>query len=83
MSPDVLAQYLKVMRDAGLMSFRLNVEGLDMTAAFGPDMPAQDMEPERAPGGWKTEPSDPTDPDPLQLGPLDAPIAFEDPEVTL
>lgn len=77
MSPDAVAAYLTVMRDAGLMRCHLKIEGLELDVTLGPDMGALDEMPEVAvpmPGGWKQELSDPEDTDPLGLGQLDAAI---------
>jgi hypothetical protein len=80
MSPEVLKHYLDVLRGANVMSARLVLNGdAELSVTMGPDYPHETAEP--APGGWKIEVSDPEDPDPLQLGILDAPLAFDDDEV--
>ena len=82
MSPTEFDAYLKVMQDRNVMSCRLILHGdAEVAVTLGPSMPAASGEP--APGAWKAQPSDPHDPDPLGLGPLDAPLAFDEPEVAL
>jgi hypothetical protein len=64
------------------MQARLKDGEFELAVVFGPEpfaAPAQMSDP----GAWKTEPSDPQDPDPLNLGALDAEPAFDDPEVSL
>ena len=77
MSPSDFALYLKACVDTNVMSCRLVLHGdAEIQVTFGPSMPAE-MLADPKPGGWKTEVSDPTDPDPLGLGALDAPFADE------
>ena len=72
-----LGEYLTVLQAANVMSCRLVLHGqLELNATFAPALPSETGAP--APGGWKTQPSDPHDPDPLGLGPLDAPFAFDE-----
>lgn len=81
MSPEILKHYLDVLRGANVMSARLVLDGdCEMAFTMGPDFPAGPSQ-DPSPGGWKIEVSDPEDPDPLQLGTLDAPLSFDDPEV--
>jgi hypothetical protein len=76
MTASQLGEYLSVLQAANVMSCRLVLNGeLELSATFAPAMPA-DTAP--APGGWKTQPSDPHDPDPLGLGALDAPFAYDE-----
>lgn len=87
MTPAELKDYLSAMREAHVMSARLVLGGgVELAVTFGLDMPT--IPGDAVPGGWKTGGptgpeqdgvSDPDDPDPLGLGPLDAPQGFDDP----
>jgi hypothetical protein len=80
-TPDLLDATLAVLRKHNVMTFHIESGGDKFAGTLGPEpmAPATDA----APGGWKTQPSDPQDPDPLGLGPLDAPMALDDDEVQL
>lgn len=80
MTPELLKQYLKVLRAENVMSGRVVFDGLELAVTFGPEYPSDgaDAPPAPLPGGWKAEVSDPDDPDPLGLGPLDAPLPLDD-----
>lgn len=81
MTPIELNEYLCCLRANNVMSCSVKFDGLELAATFAPEFDKVTADPPRAPGGWKSEVSDPEDPDPLQIGNLDAPIAFDDPEV--
>lgn len=53
MSPDDLAAYLRVMREANLMQATLKTDDLELAVVFGPD-PLPDMGSAPTPGGWKS-----------------------------
>jgi hypothetical protein len=74
MTADTLDQLLAVLRKHNVMT--AHIDGDKLTVTMGPDAPPAFTNPE--PGGWKTEPSDPLDPDPLGLGTLDAGMSFDD-----
>lgn len=90
MTVETFKDFLAAMRAANVMQAHIKCGDEAISIVFGPEPMGVDSG-DPVPGGWKTEPSasmvpqpsDPHDPDPLQLGPLDAPIAFDDPEVTL
>lgn len=75
-----LKELLDVMQAANVMQGRIKDGEFELAVVFAP-VYTETTGKDASPGGWKTEPSDPSDPDPLQLGPLDAPIAFDDTEV--
>lgn len=79
MSPSEQIQYLrdalKAMQDANVMSGQIKLEGLELAVTFG--LPPEPVAAPVVAGGWKTDPQDPDDPDPLGIGSLDAPIAFD------
>ena len=82
MKPSELAEYLAAFRAADVMSAHLVLPtGASLSITLGPAMPVETAAP--LPGRWKTEASDPHDPDPLQLGSLDAPMTFDEAEVAL
>lgn len=91
MTVETFKDFLAAMRAANVMQANIKCGDESMSIVFGPEpMPGLDSA-DPIPGGWKTDPaaqvvpqpSDPMDPDPLGLGSLDAPIAYDDPEVTL
>lgn len=85
-TPELLDQFLGVMRRHNVMSAHLESGCDKLAVTLGPEMPTvHDLVPDRAPvpGGWKSAVSDPSDPDPLGLGPLDAPLALEDEEAVV
>lgn len=82
LNPEILDQFLTVMRKHNVMSANLESGGERIAVTMGPDFPVAPVGVDPAPGGWKVEVSDSQDPDPLGLGPLDAPMAFDDAEVT-
>jgi hypothetical protein len=80
MTAETLDSILAVLRKHNVMSANLEVGSQRIAVTMGPELPAGGTaDPE--PGAWKTQVSDPTDPDPLGLGTLDAPMAFDDDEV--
>lgn len=84
MSPAELNEYLCCLRANNVMSAHLKFDGTELAVTIGPDAPLWGGEQTSAePGGWKSTPSDPQDPDPLGLGTLDAPMAMDDDEVAL
>ncbi len=81
MSPTELEAYLKVMQAAGVMSCRMVLHAdAEVNVTFAPAIPKESTG-APLPGGWKTAPSDALDPDPLGLGSLDAPLAFDEVEL--
>ena len=76
-TPDILDSMLSVMRKHNVMSANIESNGEKIAVTLGPEMPASAPSAAPVPGGWKTEPSDPHDPDPLGLGALDAPMQFD------
>jgi hypothetical protein len=85
-SPEELKQYLAAMNEAHVMSAKLVLPGgVELAVTFGLSFEPTQPNVPVAPGGWKGGPdqggvSDPLDPDPLGLGPLDAEMAFDDPQ---
>ncbi len=75
LTPQLLAEYLKVMRQADVMSARIDTESFDIQVTMGPGRSSAEYVP--LPEGWKEDASDPLDPDPLGLGSLDAPFAHD------
>lgn len=76
MTAQELKDFLDVMRGAGLMQGFLETKDLKLSVTFAPT----DLVPPEAasgPGGWKMDPRDEQDPDPLGLGNLDAPIPVD------
>ena len=84
MSPEQLKSFLDVVRESRLGSFSVEfpVPGdfgavVKLSGVFIPDMPTLDSAGDPEPGGWKRDPQDEQDPDPLGLGALDAPFAAD------
>lgn len=84
MTPLELNEYLCCLRANHVMQASLKLGDDTLSVTFAPEFeqpkwmaneaPATQ---DPAPGAWKQEPSDPDDPDPLGLGPLDAPLAYD------
>jgi hypothetical protein len=82
MSPEQLKQYIDVLRAGNVMQaslkFSLQTDNLvapvELSLVLGPDPIPVDVLGDPQPGGWKRDPNDPEDPDPLGLGDLDAPF---------
>jgi hypothetical protein len=78
MTAEALKSILDVLRAANVMQAHVKSGHEEIAVTFGPEPMPADLGVEPAPGGWKTQPSDPHDPDPLGLGSLDAPIAYDE-----
>jgi hypothetical protein len=88
-TPQVLDEMLTVLRKHNVMSANLECGGDRIAVTLGPDFPEMadtqigNSDTQNGsvvasgPGGWKAEPSDPQDPDPLGLGTLDMAPADE------
>lgn len=81
-TPAILDEMLAVLRKHNAMSAHIESNGDKIAVTLGPELPVGPSE-DPVPGGWKTQVSDPQDPDPLKLGTLDAPMAFDDEDVAL
>lgn len=81
MTPYELNEYLCCLRANNVMSGHVKTDEFELNVTLAPEFDKVQSDSPNPPGGWKTVVSDPSDPDPLGLGALDAPIAFDDPEV--